>query len=94
MRHIRIEAHPGATGATLARFDDSWSLTFKGDSDFTWQLQVITTQQFDEVLLAGYSDHEVVEYVERCMRAAGYTVQRVVPEMPEDAAEWAFRFFG
>jgi pantothenate kinase-related protein Tda10 len=79
----------------LRRFADSWTITFTGGADFTWRLQAITEQQLDGALLAGYSEHEVVEYVEHRMRSAGYALRRQLsPQIPDDAAEWSLRFSG
>ena len=75
---IDIQRHPGAADAGLVRGARRWFLTFTGPPGFKVELQVITDNELGDVLSAGYSDSDVVAYIERRMGVAGYIVTRQV----------------
>jgi hypothetical protein len=89
---VIINVHPEATGAVLQKDSALWFLVFTGPSGAKWDMQLVTPNELSDALLHGYSDADVVAYIERQLAVSGYEVR----DRPRgtDRASWSLTFLG
>jgi hypothetical protein len=87
-----INVHPEATGAVLQKDSTLWFLVFTGPSGARWDMQLVTPHELSDALHHGYSDADVVSYIEQQLAVAGYAVH----DRPRgtDKAAWSLTFLG
>jgi hypothetical protein len=89
---VVIHVHPEATGAVLEEGGTLWFLVFNGPNGVRWDLQLMTPSELGSAIGYGYSDADVVSYVEKQLEAAGYKVHR--RPRGNDKAAWTLAFIG
>jgi hypothetical protein len=89
---VIINVHPEATGAVLQKDSTLWFLVFTGPSGAKWDMQLVTPHELSDALSHGYSDADVVSYIERQLAVSGYAVH----DRPRgtDKAAWSLTFLG
>ena len=78
---VIVNVHPEATGAVLQKDSTLWFLVFTGPSGAKWDMQLVTPHELSDALSHGYSDADVVSYIERqlAVRAMRWTTVLVEP---------------
>jgi hypothetical protein len=84
--------YPRATGALLEKGEAMWLLTFTGPPEFGREMQSLTDDELRHGVSGGFSDADVVSYIERQIAVAGYLVHR--RSRGGHVAAWALTYLG